>query len=671
MKSRLGRPLGLLALGLALGVICSLATPLFAAGELARARAARAVFLQNISTKARSDWLTLIAQFEDAAKAQSQVDPAAKARYLGAELAWLSYERFKQPPDLTKTLELARRVVRNCPRCEPTPGALVLIGRALAASGLPDEAYRELLKVEVNFPKSPERVTARALMTALRPNRTPPPEPEKPPQNPDNPSLLAKGSRAANEGSRAANEGIESTKGDSLGAKGRSSPTKGDSLATKGESDGTKDKSGSAKDPPNALRVPLDPAGPLNAAGQTPKNAPPPLKRPNVKPPTLPKPRTDGRAWVYGLTLIDYGPYQEVVAYVDQAVPHVYNLLPPSSGGRFRAYVDLKGARLHPGLKTTLNKTTDLVKLVKASQMPNEVVRVVADLPAALAYRPLILDNPTRLVIQVAKEEAWLPKPEIETPPAPPPIIKPPRKTPEPTRPVRGPASSLARQLGLKIRRVVIDPGHGGKDAGATGHSVKEKDVALKVGLALAEKIHKRLGLEVILTRSSDKFVTLDRRSRLARENQGDLFLSIHVNANTLAKVEGFETYILNFTDNRSALDTAARENAAADKSMSEMFNILETIAKNTRVAESRVLAKALHVGALTSLSKKYKVRDLGVKEAVFLVLVNMSVPSVLLEIGFVTNADEAARLTKDEYLDLMTDGLVNGLKSYIDGLPK
>jgi N-acetylmuramoyl-L-alanine amidase len=333
--------------------------------------------------------------------------------------------------------------------------------------------------------------------------------------------------------------------------------------------------------------------------------------------------------------------------------------------------VDLKGARLHPGLKTTLNKTTDLVKLVKASQMPNEVVRVVADLPAALAYRPLILDNPTRLVIQVAKEEAWLPKPEIETPPAPPPIIKPPRKTPEPTRPVRGPASSLARQLGLKIRRVVIDPGHGGKDAGATGHSVKEKDVALKVGLALAEKIHKRLGLEVILTRSSDKFVTLDRRSRLARENQGDLFLSIHVNANTLAKVEGFETYILNFTDNRSALDTAARENAAADKSMSEMFNILETIAKNTRVAESRVLAKALHVGALTSLSKKYKVRDLGVKEAVFLVLVNMSVPSVLLEIGFVTNADEAARLTKDEYLDLMTDGLVNGLKSYIDGLPK
>jgi N-acetylmuramoyl-L-alanine amidase len=218
---------------------------------------------------------------------------------------------------------------------------------------------------------------------------------------------------------------------------------------------------------------------------------------------------------------------------------------------------------------------------------------------------------------------------------------------------------------------VIVDPGHGGKDAGATGHGVLEKDVALKVGLALAEKIRKRLGLEVLLTRDGDRFVTLDRRSRIARESQGDLFISIHVNANSLAKVEGFETYILNFTDDRSALDTAARENAASDKSMSQMFNILEAIAKNTRVAESRVLAKALHSGALAALGTKYKVRDLGVKEAVFLVLVNMSVPSILLEIGFVTNSSEAKRLSQAEYLDLMTDGLVDGLKNYVDGLPK
>jgi N-acetylmuramoyl-L-alanine amidase len=118
-------------------------------------------------------------------------------------------------------------------------------------------------------------------------------------------------------------------------------------------------------------------------------------------------------------------------------------------------------------------------------------------------------------------------------------------------------------------------------------------------------------------------------------------------------------------------LETAARENAVSDKSMSEMFNILELIAKSTRVAESRVLAKSLHSNALSALRRKYKVRDLGVKEAVFLVLVNMNVPSALLEIGFVTNSEDAARLTQNEYLDLMTDGLVNGLKSYIAGLPK
>jgi N-acetylmuramoyl-L-alanine amidase len=135
--------------------------------------------------------------------------------------------------------------------------------------------------------------------------------------------------------------------------------------------------------------------------------------------------------------------------------------------------------------------------------------------------------------------------------------------------------------------------------------------------------------------------------------------------------VEGFETYILNFTDNKTALETAARENAASDKSMSELYNILELIAKNTKVAESRVLAKSLHTGALTSLNKKFKVRDLGVKEAVFLVLVNVEVPSVLLEIGFLTNQAEAGRLTQNAYLEAMTDGLAAGLKSYIDGLPK
>jgi N-acetylmuramoyl-L-alanine amidase len=590
-----------------------LSPPLSAAGELARAQAARASFLQNISGKKRSDWLNLITQFEEAAAAQPKAEPAARARYLAAELAIMSFERFGQEPDVQRARTLARRVIRNCPRCEPAPASQVIIGQALIYGNKPDEAYRELMKVELNFPGSPERLKARTLMASLRPGGTPPPEPER-------------------------------------------------TAADTPPGDKTRDTAPAAS--PGRDKPPAPPAASKSPA----------VKEVRIVHPKIPKARNDGRPQVYSLNLVDYGAYQEVVAYIDQVTPYVYNLLPPAgAGGAFRVYADFKGAKLYPQLNDRLNKTTGLIKLVKASQLNNDTVRLVADLAQAYPYRPLFLENPSRLIIQVAKDGADLPRPEPDAPPSLPPP-KEPKVKPEantPVRPVRGPSNSLARQLGLKIRRVVIDPGHGGKDTGASGNGVREKEVVLKAASLLAEKIRKRLGLTVILTRDSDRFITLDRRTRLARENQGDLFISVHANANNLAKVEGFETYILNFTDDRRALETAARENAASDKSMSEMFNILEQIAKNTKVAESRVLAKSLHTGALSRLGKKFKIRDLGVKEAVFIVLANVEVPSVLLEIGFVTNKGEAEKLTKQEYLEAMTDGLVDGLKAYIDGLPK
>ncbi|MDR2140776.1 MAG: N-acetylmuramoyl-L-alanine amidase [Deltaproteobacteria bacterium] len=613
---------GLVALALTALLSLALTTPLRAAGELARAQAARATFLQKLSQHKRSDWLALIIQFEEAAQAQSRPEPAAKARYLGAELAWLSYERFGQIRDAEQARTLARRVIRDCPKCEAAPGAQVLIGRALIAEDKLDEAYRELLKVEMNFPRSSERVTARNLLTSLRANRTPPPAPEERPAGANGPKTAQ--------------------------------PPKPDQPAQPIEPR------------PNSPRTSTASPTPPKTAGRS------PAQKAHLAAPTRPQPRSDGRAQVYGLGLLDQGDYEEVVVFVDAVVPYVYNMIPPTPGGRFRVYVDFKGTRLRPNLKTNLGKSQSLVKLVKISQLTEDTARLVVDLPQAYPYRPLFLENPSRLVIQVAKDRDALPRPEPEAPPTPP--VKPPKPTPPAsatTRPARGPANSLARQLGLKIRRVVIDPGHGGKDGGAADHGLREKDIVLKASLLLAEKIRQRLGLTVILTRNSDKFITLDRRARIARENEGDIFISIHVNANSLAKVQGFESYILNFTDDRTAMETAARENAVSDKTMSEMFNILELIAKNTRVAESRVLAKALHSGALSALGKKHKVRDLGVKEAVFIVLANVSVPSVLLEIGFITNAAEAEKLSQSEYLDLMTDGLVNGLKSYLAGLPK
>jgi N-acetylmuramoyl-L-alanine amidase len=309
---------------------------------------------------------------------------------------------------------------------------------------------------------------------------------------------------------------------------------------------------------------------------------------------------------------------------------------------------------------------------MKVNQLDRNTVRMVMDLPAAHPYAPIFLDNPPRMIVRIADRADHLPPLEAEDPPAPRPVAT--KTTPKPkppvSRPAKGPSDSMARQLGLGIRVVAIDAGHGGKDGGAAGNGVKEKDITLKVSKLLEKKIKSRLGLEVIMTRETDKFVTLDRRTKTTRDKKADLLISIHVNANDLAKVEGFESYILNFTSDPSAMAVAARENASSEKTMSELGDLVQKIANNTKVAESRVLAKSLHSGALASLRSQFKIRDLGVKEAAFIVLANVNVPAVLLEIGFVTNKKEAELLSQDSYLELLTDGICQGLKNYLDGLP-
>jgi N-acetylmuramoyl-L-alanine amidase len=359
---------------------------------------------------------------------------------------------------------------------------------------------------------------------------------------------------------------------------------------------------------------------------------------------------------------------------LDRVTPYLYNLLPPSrEGGYFRVYVDFKESRLAQKPVKAPTKLSPLVKTLKINQLNGDTVRLVADLPAAHPYMPIILDNPPRMIIRVADRVENLPPVEIEDPPTPRVVAskepaKPVTAKPAANKPAKGPKDSMARQLGLGVRLVAIDPGHGGKDGGAAGNGLKEKDITLKASKMLAQKFRSRLGLEVIMTRESDKFVTLDRRTKTTRDKKADLLISVHVNANDLAKVEGFETYILNFSSDPTAMAVAARENASSEKTMSELGDLVDKIAKNTKVAESRVLAKSLHAGALASLRSQFKIRDLGVKEAAFIVLANVEVPAVLLEIGFITNKKEAELLSQDAYLELLTDGICQGLKNYLDG---
>jgi N-acetylmuramoyl-L-alanine amidase len=231
--------------------------------------------------------------------------------------------------------------------------------------------------------------------------------------------------------------------------------------------------------------------------------------------------------------------------------------------------------------------------------------------------------------------------------------------------------SSLIRALGLKINRVVIDPGHGGHDQGTTGpKGLLEKDLVLDVSKRLGKLIEEGLGAEVIYTRSDDTFVPLEGRTALANEKKADLFLSIHANSSSLPRVSGIETYYLNFTDSKDALDVASRENASSQKSVFELRDIIQKITLHDKAEESREFAGRIQT-SLYALSARNLPgeRNRGVRKAPFVVLIGANMPSVLAEIGFLSNPKEEALLKKPEYRQKLAESLYRGLSRYAEGL--
>jgi N-acetylmuramoyl-L-alanine amidase len=231
--------------------------------------------------------------------------------------------------------------------------------------------------------------------------------------------------------------------------------------------------------------------------------------------------------------------------------------------------------------------------------------------------------------------------------------------------------SSLIRALGLKINRVVIDPGHGGHDQGTTGpKGLLEKDLVLDVSKRLGKLIEDGLGAEVIYTRSDDTFVPLEGRTALANEKRADLFLSIHANSSSLPRVSGIETYYLNFTDSKDALDVASRENASSQKSVFELRDIIQKITLHDKAEESREFAGRIQT-SLYALSARNLPgeRNRGVRKAPFVVLIGANMPSVLAEIGFLSNPKEEALLKKPEYRQKLAESLYRGLSRYAEGL--
>jgi len=230
---------------------------------------------------------------------------------------------------------------------------------------------------------------------------------------------------------------------------------------------------------------------------------------------------------------------------------------------------------------------------------------------------------------------------------------------------------SLIRALGLKIGRIVIDPGHGGHDTGTIGpNGLEEKDLVLEVGRRLGKLLETRLGAEVVYTRKDDTFIPLETRTAIANQQRADLFISIHANSSHDSAARGVETYYLNFTSSPEALEVAARENAVSEKSIYELQDLVKKIALKEKIEESREFAgdvqESLHSGLA---AKSPGIRNRGVKKAPFIVLIGANMPSILAEISFVSNPADEHRLETSDYRQRIAESLYRGIAKYVDGL--
>jgi len=443
----------------------------------------------------------------------------------------------------------------------------------------------------------------------------------------------------------------------------------------------------------------------------------------------LPSPPPRGLAQVFNLRFWSGESSTRVVLDVEKQVP----LRQDRIGDPDRLWVDLVGTRLHPNLTDRNFPVGDgLLEKVRVAQNRPDVVRVVLDFKDVKSHNTFYLSDPVRLVIDVqgsprplvagAKPDAGerplpappepgeqptktddavaellptphpdlpslppapeaTPSPEprradaTRVPPAadssPPPAAISPAEAlaPIPPRANRAGSYSLARQLGLGARKIVIDPGHGGHDPGSIGRGgLQEKDLVLDVALRLEKLVRAELGADVLMTRSTDVFIPLEERTAIANSREADLFLSIHANSSRNPRARGIETYFLNFAADPHAEEVAARENAISAATLKDLQGLVKAIALNSKIDESRDFAASIHEAMLGRPARGSSL-DRGVRTAPFYVLIGANMPSVLAEIAFVSNPEDEKLLKTPEQRELIARALLEGVRSYLDAL--
>jgi len=357
--------------------------------------------------------------------------------------------------------------------------------------------------------------------------------------------------------------------------------------------------------------------------------------------------------------------YTRVVLELDDRVKYRYQVLTPDASVNrpHRLYIDLQGARLGHDVTKATTVSDGILRSIRTGQYNKDTTRVVLDFLSMQEYKVFPLENPYRIVIDVYSPDGSAPIAKAS------PTKNNTKQTTANSkyRPPSGSkkmAGELLEQLGLTVRTIMLDAGHGGKDPGAVSNGIREKDVNLRFAKILGKKLQAK-GFNVVYTRTTDVFIPLEQRTAMANIKKADLFLSVHCNANRSKKINGLETYSLNLAKSKDAVRIAARENAVDPRAISDLQFILTDLMVNSKIKESRDLAKNVQTSTVNRVKRKWPLKNKGTREAPFYVLMGAKMPSVLVELGYVTNYTEAKRLKSDKYLDYMANGIVEGVLAY------
>ncbi len=369
-------------------------------------------------------------------------------------------------------------------------------------------------------------------------------------------------------------------------------------------------------------------------------------------------PQQAGLVTVQGLRFWSNPSYTRIVVDADQETRFSHRLLKkdPAIRKPQRLYIDLSKSRLGRNIEKFVPINDELLSDARAGQYTGESVRIVVDIKSFKTYKIFSLKNPFRIVLDVWGDDSDRQAAGPFT---------------SPTLPSTGklPPGAIARQLALGVSRIVIDPGHGGKDYGAPGYlkGVHEKDVVLQIAKRLAYKVETELKCDAVLTRTTDRYLTLEERTAIANTQNADLFISIHTNAVRDRQAYGIETFFLNLATDDDAIRVAARENATSAKNISDLETILNDLMQNAKISESSRLAAMVQQEVYLHLKNNFShIRSKGVKQAPFYVLLGAQMPALLVETSFISNPRECKRLISAKYQEELCDGIIRGIRKYI-----